>query len=139
MRSIVFTTLLLLYPGATAAATCAGADPAIVSVAVKGVTPSNGLNQYKIGVTVTNLGSSAQASNVLQYVDIYQKAGEKLDAKGIPPLRPGQSYSFTYVAQRSSDAGNGTTKLSFKLDMRQPSAPSSQDCDLSNDTRTVTF
>ena len=124
---------------APAWAACAGADPAIASVAVKSVTEANGINHYTLAVTVTNDGSQAQAKDVLQFVDIYQVPGEKLDAKGVPPLQPGQSYTFTYVTMRSAEAGNGTTHLRFQLDLRQSSPGGAADCSGANDTSTLTF
>ena len=125
-------------PGLAASAACAGADPAIVSVTVKGVSPSSGLNNYELTGTVVNNGS-AQDSNVLQFVDILQN-GQKLDAKAVPPLAAGQSYTFTYVSQRSKDAGLGSSKLTFQMDVTQPSGvPNAADCDASNDSFTLTF
>jgi hypothetical protein len=124
---------------APAWAACAGADPAIASVAVKSVAEADGINPYTLAVTVTNDGSQAQAKDVMQFVDIYQVPGEKLDAKGIPPLRAGQSYTFTYVTMRSAEAGNGTTHLRFQLDVRQPSRAAAANCNGANDTRTLTF
>ena|SRR5579862_1705579 len=134
--SIVVAALLLLAQTATASAStaCAGPDPAIVSAAVKGVSADGGLNRYLLSGTVENLGNAAQASNTLQSVDIY-KGSEKLDAKSIPPLKPGQSYVFSYVSVRSRDAGKGTTKLTFQLDVRQPS----QNCNAGNDRYSVNF
>ncbi len=120
-------------------AACAGPDPAITSVAVKSVSQSSGVNRYTLGVTVTNGGSQAQANDVLQFVDIYQVPGEKLDAKGVPPLQPGQSYTFTYVTMRANDAGNGTTHMRFQLDVRQPSPAGAADCNAANDSYTLTF
>ena len=126
--------LLAQTVAASASTTCAGADPAIASVAVKSVNSAGGLNRYALSGTVVNAGHTAQASDTLQFVDIY-KGSEKLDAKGIPPLKPGQSYTFSYVSVRSSDAGKGTTKLTFRLDVRQ----SSQNCSAGNDSTAVTF
>ncbi len=129
----------LVRPGAGAAATpCAGADPAIVSARVQGTNSDGRINRYSLAIRVTNLGRSKQPSNVLQSVEIYQN-DIKLDAKGLPPLRPGQSYSFTYIFQRSIDAGEGTSTLALKLVMRQPSPPGKQDCNASNDAYSITF
>ncbi|HEX5274899.1 MAG TPA: hypothetical protein VFW34_06460 [Candidatus Rubrimentiphilum sp.] len=117
---------------------CRGADPAIVSARVHGTTSDGRINRYALAIRVANLGSAKQPSNVLQSVEIYQN-GIKLDAKGLPPLRPGQSYSFTYIFQRSTDAGEGTSTLALKLVMRQPSPPGKQDCNAGNDTYSITF
>jgi len=124
--------------GTAPAPTCAGANPAIVSVAVENVAANGALNTYHITGTVTNLGSQPQANNVLQFVDMYM-AREKLDAKGIPPLAPGQSYTFAFDYQRSHDAGNGSTNLRFQIDMHQPSPPTLEDCNPRNGTYTLTL
>lgn len=140
MFRIIITALLLISQTAVASAStaCAGADPALVSVVVKSVTHNGSVNRYNLTGTVVNLGSMRQVSSVLQSVDIYQ-TGEKLDAKSIPPLEAGQSYTFSYVAERSTEAANGTTKLRFQLDVRQPSPPGQQDCNQGNDTFTLTL
>lgn len=102
-------------------AVCAGANPAVTAVIVKSVTTAGQENNYHLSATVTNIGSAAQPSNTLQFVDIYQD-GQKLDAKGIPPLTAGQSYTFSYMWPRAADAGTGTTTINFRLDERQPSS-----------------
>jgi hypothetical protein len=123
-----------------ASAACVGADPAIASVSVKGVTQGGpgGVNRYNIAGTVVNMGSEGQASNVLQFVNIYEN-GDKLDSRGVPPLKAGQSYTFSYAVLRSADAGKGTGILSFRLDVRQPSPPGREDCNPSNDSFTLRF
>ncbi len=136
--TILALLALVITLGASPAASCAGADPAIVSVGVKNVTRDGALNTYHITGTVTNVGSQAQANNVLQFVDIYM-AEQKLDAKSIPPLAAGQSYTFTYDYQRSPDAGAGSTHLRFQIEVRQPSPAGSQDCNPSNGTYTLTL
>jgi hypothetical protein len=128
----ILSVFLLSSPTVAFAAGCRGADPAIVSVAVKGVSNNGGTNVYHLSGTVTNAGNARQSSNVLQFVDVYIN-GAKSDARGIPPLRPGQSYTFRYDFQRSSDAGDGTSRLRFQIDMRQP-AGTAQDCNLGNDS-----
>jgi subtilase family serine protease len=125
--------VLALAPAASAAAACAGPNPAITSVVVKNVTASGQLKTYHLAGTVTNLGSQAQPSNSLQFVDIYGDT-DKHDTRGIPPLAPGQSYTFRYDWQRSADAGNGTTTLHFRIDVRQGS-----NCNPNNGTYSVTF
>lgn len=136
----MIVTVMLLGQLATnaAAATCAGADPAITSVKVQNVSSNGSLNSYTLVGTVTNLGSQKQASNVLQFVDIYQDR-TRLNDRGIPPLAPGQSYTYSYLWQRAADAGNGTTTFHFNLRMVQPATPGSQDCDTANDTYRITF
>jgi hypothetical protein len=116
MLRTIIAALILIAPSAVAnAASCSGAHAVITSVSVKNVESAGGLNTYHITGTVVNDGSEGQASNVLQSVDIYQGV-EKKDTKSIPPLAAGQSYTFDYVAQRSADAGNGTTKMKFQMD-----------------------
>ncbi len=139
LRTSIFAALGFVLCAGTAAAACSGADPALQSVAVKSVVQANGTNRYTLVGTVTNVGSAAQASSVLQFVDIYQTPGQKLDAKGIPPLRAGESYTFSYLMLRSAEAGNGTTTLRFHLDLRQPSSGSDADCNTANDSFSVTF
>ncbi len=103
---------------AAAAATCAGANPAVTSVVVKNVTSNGSLNVYHLSGTVKNLGGADEPSSTLQFVDIYQY-GNRLDNKGIPPLAHGQSYTFGYEWQRSAGAGQGTTTLEFRMRMLQ--------------------
>ncbi len=126
-------------PAGPVSAACSGADPALTSVAVKNVSHANGISRYTLVGTVVNAGSEAQESNVLQFVDIYQTPGEKLDAKGIPPLKAGESYAFSYVLLRSTEAGSGTTSLRFQLDMRQPATSGAANCNTGNDSFTLTF
>ncbi len=92
--------ILALTPLEAPAATCAGPNPAITSVAVKNVTSNASTNEYHIVGTVTNLGSQAEPSNTLQFVDVYVDRMKRTD-RGIPPLRPGQSYQFGYTWTRS--------------------------------------
>jgi hypothetical protein len=138
-RIAIFALLALTSTSvaAMAAGTCAGPDPSIGNVTVAGVTPSGGLNNYHITGTVTNVGGATQSKDVLQSVDIYM-ADQKLDAKSIPPLAAGQSATFNYVYQRSKDAGQGTTRLRFVLDMHNPPG-TAQDCSTQNDQTEVEF
>ncbi len=139
IRSItlaIFATALA--PLAAPAATCAGADPAITTVKMQNVTSSGSLNYYHMVGTVTNLGAAAQASNVLQFVDIYRD-GQRLDDRGIPPLGPGKSYTFSFVWPRAVDAGQNSTTMRFSIRFRDPSPPGSADCDANNDTFSLTF
>jgi len=127
-----------LQPAPAFATACMGADPAIVSVAVKGMQSSGGLNHYTLSGKVVNLGSTAQASNTLQFVDIY-KGSTKLDSRGVPPLRAGQSYAFEYVSTRSAEAGAQSTSLGFRMDVREPPNTGSQACNTSNGVTMVRF
>lgn len=130
---IALLVLLALAPEAAPAAGCAGANPALTSVTVKNVTTSGQLNTYHMVGTVTNLGSQGQPSNTLQFVDIYVDQMKKND-RGIPPLAPGQSYTFGFDWPRSTDAGSGTTTVHYRIRMVQGS-----DCNPANGTNSVTF
>ena len=139
MRTIILTAVLLAQLSVNAAAAgCAGADPAITSVRVQNVTGNGSVNHYTMVGRVTNLGNQRQASNVLQFVDIYQN-GTRLEDRGVPPLAPGQSSTFSYVWQRASDAGKNTTTFDFRIRMTSPSPPGNQDCNPGNDTFSLTF
>jgi hypothetical protein len=131
LRTIAATLLLLAPAGVASAATCAGSDPQITSVVVKGVDSAANLDHYRLVGTVVNLGASGQPSNLLQSVEIHD-ADDKLDTKSIPPLKPGESFTFTYVSTRSSQAGKGTTELWFVLDPLSP-------CSTGSDRYTLTF
>ena len=137
----VLTAALVLActPAALAASPCTGADPALTSAAVKNVTTDGGINHYTISGVVTNVGTAKQASNVLQFVDIYRDR-EKMDNIGIPPLKPGQSYTYSWTFDRSTGAGQGTTRLHLRLRMTNPPGGSpSQNCNADNDTRVIQF
>lgn len=109
-----------------------------MKAAETGMTADDGINHYTIRISVTNAGDMRQASNVLQFVDIIQE-GIKRDTRTIPPLRPGQTFTTTYIYNRSSDAGAGTTTLTLRLNMRQPASPGAANCATGNDSTTVTF
>jgi hypothetical protein len=131
LRTIIAALILAASSVVAASATCGA--PAISGVAVKNVDSAGNLSHYHISGTVVNNGSS-QASNVLQSVDIYQ-GQTKLDTRSVPPLKAGQSFAFTYTADRASDAGKGTTTLRFQLDP----APSSSDCSAGDLVASVNF
>ena len=133
-RLVLSAAIVVATTGSLSAATCAGSDPTIASVAVKNVTQTAGLNNYDIQGTVTNASGTAQPKNLLQSVDVYL-GSEKLDAKSIPPLGPGQSATFDYTFQRSKDAGTGTTTLHFVVDLHNGAA----DCAANAHTNDVTF
>lgn len=124
---------LALAPNAARAQGCAGPNPAITALAVKNVSTSGNLSTYHIGGTVTNLGTQAQPSNTLQFVDIYIDTQKRND-RGIPPLAPGQTYNFGFDWTRSSDAGAGTTIARFRMRMVQGS-----DCNPANGSRSINF
>jgi subtilase family serine protease len=102
------------------------------NVAVKNMTSDGNLNHYQINGVVTNNGAS-QASSTLQAVDVF-KGPVKLDSKSVPPLKAGQSFTFTYVSDRSSDAGKGTSHLHFVLDAKNGSM-----CSTASSPATLTF
>lgn len=116
--SVVFFVLAQMAIDA-AAAPCTGPNPMITNVVVQNVTHGD-LDKYHIVGTVVNWGQQ-QASNTLQFVDIYQD-GVKLDSKGIPPLGHLQSTQFLYTWVRNPDADKYSTDLEFKIDMKQGSA-----------------
>ena len=98
---------------------CNGAQPA-VAVTLHNVTRTSYLNRYQINATVTNRGEQAQAANTLQFLDVVYYGG-RIDARGIPPLGPGQSYTITYVWPRSVDAGRWTSPMNFRIRAVSPS------------------
>ena len=136
MRIFILSLALaaLVAPSAAFAA-CHGTDLGLGSIKVANVSSNGSVNQYKLVGTVTNNGDRGQPSNTLQFVDIFTD-GQKLNERGIPPLAPGQSYTYSYVWPRSTDAGNGTTVMRFSLRMV---SPGSADCNPSDDTTTIRF
>lgn len=116
---------------------CTGADP-VVRATQTAMSAAGGINHYTISISVTNRGHMKQASNVLQFVDIFQE-GVKRDSRSIPPLRPGQTFTTSYIYSRSSDAGTGATNLMLRLHMRQPASPGAANCSTANDSATVSF
>jgi len=134
MLALLLAPLLFSAPLVAASApTCSGADPAIISATVQSKTPNGDLNHYVIAITVQNVGSMKQASNLLQSVDIFQDA-TKVDQKGLQPLAPGKSQTVTYAFDRAMGAAHDSTHFRFSLDMHAASAPSNADCSTSNDT-----
>ncbi len=136
--SVVLAFLFCGLRALPAAAGCSGADPAVLSVAVKSMETVGGLNRYTMRGRVANVGHVAQASDTLQFVDIY-KGHTKLDSRGVPPLRPGQSYTFEYTSERSAAAGRHTTTLAFRMDVRGASSQDSRNCNTGNGVVMVRF
>lgn len=130
MSKFVLAIFLLaaLTPGVAGACS----NLSLANVAVKNTTSDGNLSHYQINGVVTNNGAS-QASSTLQSVDVY-KGPVKLDSKSVPPLKAGQSFTFTYVSTRSSDAGTGSSHLRFVLDAKNGSM-----CSASGPPATVTF
>jgi hypothetical protein len=134
---IVLTSLLVAANTADSHGKCVGSDPAIVSATSQSVGQEKGVNRYRLSVTVKNLGSAKQASNVLQSVEFIQ-SGVKVDQKGLQPLKPGQSYTVTHDYLRSVDAGVGTTPFTLRLRIVKPSPPGVADCNPDNNTYELT-
>jgi hypothetical protein len=104
----------LLAGNVQLAAACSGADPAIINAAMRTVTQNGEVNRYTVAITVANQGTATQPGNTLQSVEIYQD-GQKVDQKGVPPLRAGQAAVVTYGFDRSRLARERTTDLDFRL------------------------
>jgi CARDB len=117
----VFALLVFAGPAAAQNTACAGPGPAVASAKVDRMTPNGELNTYQLRVSVVNRGDVSQAGNVLQSVDIFRN-GTKVDQKGVPPLKAGGTYSFVYPFSRNSDAGDGTTTFTFRMDPGQSCA-----------------
>jgi hypothetical protein len=136
-KSLGFFALAALCSTGYARAGCTGSDPSVTTVAVTSMTSDAVLAHYQITGTVVNLGTENQPSNTLQSVDIFSGT-QKLDAKSIPPLKAGQSFTFTYTSDRSIDAGKGSSKLTFTMDVQNITSRE-QNCDLTNDSFTLAF
>jgi hypothetical protein len=115
-----------------ARSSCAGPDPAITGAVVQSQTSNGDLNTYTVAITVQNVGTKGQPSNLLQSVDVMQN-GDKVGEKGLQPLRPGQKQTVTYAFTRSTGAAAHTTRLTFALTQRTYSIPGPQDCSAAND------
>jgi hypothetical protein len=138
VATIAAIIALLSLPASASPMTCAGPDPAVVAVNVARMQSDGKLNRYTLKAKIVNLGQVSQASNTLQFVDIY-KGSTKLDSRGIPPLRAGQTFTFSYISMRSAQAGSKTTVLSFRMDERRPSLAGAQDCNTGNGITIVRF
>ncbi|MBV8172011.1 MAG: hypothetical protein JO219_08785 [Candidatus Eremiobacteraeota bacterium] len=105
--------LALLLAAALNTGSCA--NPSIVSAGVESVAQNGALNRYTIAIVVQNQGGVTQPSDLLESVDVIQ-AGQKTGQMGLQPLHPGQSQKVIYTFDRSNEAANGTTDLTFSLD-----------------------
>lgn len=112
------------------------ANPVILSANVQSMTTSNGLNHYTIAIAVQNQGGVTQPGNLLQSIDVFQ-AGGRVDEIGLQPLRPGQSQKVMYRFNRSDEAGDGTTDITFTLDFNGRSG-NNVDCPSGNKSLTIT-
>ncbi|MBV8638124.1 MAG: hypothetical protein JO322_08555 [Candidatus Eremiobacteraeota bacterium] len=128
----ILTALLFLAAAGPAAAASSCIVPSVATANVVNVTRDGNLSHYRVAINITNATGGTQASNTLQFVDIYHDR-QKLDAIGIPPLHPNGSYKAYYTFTRSSDAGDGTTKLHLPIRMVQPV------CTATAPAATVTF
>src|SRR5215469_11655686 len=126
--------LALMLAAALSGGPCA--DPTIVSAGVQSVTQNGALNHYTVAITVMNQGDVAQPSNLLESVDVIQ-ASRKTGQMGLQPLGPHQSQKVTYSFDRSVEAGNGTTDLTFILDFNGMSG-SNVDCRGGQESYTLT-
>lgn len=131
--SLIFFAAVLAPLGASA---CPGPDLAITSLYVASVAHTQYLTLYRVVGTVRNAGQDMQPGNTLQFVDVNQY-GNRLDDRGIPPLKPGESYSVSYVWPRAVDAGLRTTPLEFRLRGVSPSG--TQVCMPANGVRAIVF
>jgi hypothetical protein len=132
MLAPLLLPIALAAPLMAAPASCSGPDPAITGAVVQSQTTSAGLNTYVVAITVQNVGSQGQPSNLLQSVEVKQN-GDHVDQKGLQPLRPGQKQTVTYTFTRSHGAAPHTTRLEFSLAQRTYSIPGPQDCSADND------
>lgn len=123
----------LILAAAVSAGSCA--NPSIVSTTVQSVTTNGRLSHITVAVTVENLGSIKQPSNLLQSLDVLQD-GEKTGRIGLQPLRPHGSQKVTYGFDRSADADTGSTELTFVLDMNGRSG-STIDCRAGRESATI--
>jgi hypothetical protein len=114
MTHLLALLLVAQLPSGQAASACHGPIASIANVTTSQSTNADGLDRYTLTVAVKNVGSQGQKSNTLQSVDIFldrAKNGEK----GVPPLRAGQTYSFTYDVQRAEGARRGSTAVDLRL------------------------
>jgi hypothetical protein len=121
--------MLTLAAAMTSGATCQGADPAITKV-VSASSDLGSVTRFTLTTTVANLGSANQPRTDLQSVDIFLN-GEKNGEKGIPPLRAGQQYTFTYDVMRADGTEPGSTVVRMHLTQHGPSGPA-EDCNPDN-------
>ena len=134
MLAIALSALIASHAPSTAmrTPTCSGADPALAAIHPWLASSTPEVNRYKIGITVANVGRMKQAANVQQDVVMYRNE-VKTDSKGVPPLRPGQSYTVTFTMERASGGDVNTTDLRFALVFRKP-PPRAMDCNQQNDS-----
>jgi hypothetical protein len=130
MTHVLALLLASQLTGGQSASACPGPSASIANVTTAKSTDANGLDRYTLTIAVKNVGSQAQRSNTLQSVDIFLDHA-KNGQKGVPPLRPGQSYSFTYDVQRAEGAREGSTAVDLRL---EPSTASARNCGVAIET-----
>jgi hypothetical protein len=96
---------------------CAG--PTITHAVASEVGSNGNLTTYDVAIRVTNAGSAAEPSSLLQSVEVFQDA-TKVDQKGTPPLAAGASATVHYRFSRSSEAEARSTHLHFTLKLSDP-------------------
>jgi hypothetical protein len=116
----ILAALIVAQSGTNPLPACSGSPVAIDSVVSSDVQNDGDMERYALRGTVTNHGTRKQASNVLQSIEVFQDS-QKINEIGIPPLGAGRPYSFRQRVVRSALAGDGTTHLSFRLEMHRPS------------------
>jgi hypothetical protein len=122
------------------AATLAGApcaNPSIIATNVQSVANNGQLNHYTIAIEVQNVGDLEQPGNLLQSIDVF-KDGQRIDRIGLQPLHPGQMQTVTFGFDRASDAGDGTTRLTFAIDLNGQSGDN-VDCHAGTETAKIRF
>jgi hypothetical protein len=124
MLDAVLAALTLPILAMTSGA-CAG--PTITKAVASEVGSNGDLNTYDVAIRVTNAGSAAEPSSILQSVQVYQDA-TKVDQKGTPPLAAGASATVHYRFQRSSEAAARSTHLHFTLTLADPHGTPFTDC-----------
>ncbi len=122
--------LALILAVALTGGSCA--NTSILSAGVQTVATNGGLAHYTIAITVQNQSDTRQPGNLLQSLDVFQN-GQRVDKIGLQPLGPKQLQKVTYGFDRASDAGVGTTHLTFTLDFNDGSG-NNADCNPGNQT-----
>lgn len=130
MLDVLLTALSLPVLAMTSTA-CA--QPAIASAVARQVGDNGDLTTYDVAVSVKNAGRGAEASSLLQSVQVYQDA-TKVDQMGAPPLSPGRVATVHYRFSRSSEAHARSTHLRFKLVATDPHRKTTS-CSVASDFR----
>jgi hypothetical protein len=132
MLAPLLLPIALAAPLIATSSSCSGPDPAITGAVVQSHTSNGDINTYVVAITVQNVGTKGQPSNLLQSVEVMQN-GDHVDQKGLQPLRPGQKQTVTYTFTRSHGAAAHTTRLTFNLLQHTYAIPGPEDCSAAND------